>query len=116
MSRLRETNPAPSWKKSPDRFDSLWMIRDSVRRRDGLAYGALHDNDGDACAIGGFFDDNPNLCLKETLIDEVAAYNDSIPKHLSKKTRKRKVLEWLNAKIRSLTGPPTSKATSPSRS
>jgi len=79
------------------------MIRDSVRRRQALAYGKLHDGDL-SCAIGCFFDDNKNLALKTTIVDEVAAYNDSIPAHVSPKTRKRRVLEWLNAKLRVMQG------------
>lgn len=97
-----ETRSAPNT-PAPDYADSLWMIRDAVRGREGLIYGKLHDN-GESCAIGAFFDANPKLALQTKIIDEVATYNDSIPDTVSWKTRKRKVLEWLNWKIAVLAG------------
>jgi len=84
----------------PDTADSLYMIRDAVRRRDTLIKGALK-RDGNVCAIGAFFGDNPTLALKASLIDEVAAYNDSI-KTASPKVRRNRVLQWLNWKLKVL--------------
>lgn len=99
-----ETRDAPSWKTAPNYTDALYMIRDAVRRRDRLIYGKLNRPDGQHCAIGSFFADNPKLALQTSVIDEVAAYNDSIPPTASEKTRKRKVLEWLNFKLSALGG------------
>lgn len=80
------------------------MIRDSVRRREYLIYGKLDDGHGEHCAVGAFWADNPRAILRASLIDEVAAYNDSVPKGSSDKVRKRKVLAWLNFKLRVLSG------------
>ncbi len=102
-SKLRNTI-ACSNKPAPSYGDALYMIRDSVRRRDRLIHGRLHDGKGAHCAIGSFFTDNPKLALNTDLIDEVAAYNDSIPAHASPKERRRKVLAWLNFKLRALAG------------
>lgn len=90
---LRSTNDP-----APDKFDSLWMIRDSVERREGLIHGALRTPLG-VCAIGAFFDDNPKLALDNGLIDEVAAYNDSIPRTVPQRERRNRVLRWLTAKL-----------------
>jgi hypothetical protein len=76
------------------------MIRDSVRDAQGLAFGKLHDKEtGFSCAIGSFFDRNPKLALHSNLIDEVATYNDSIPKNVAPRTRRNRVLAWLNWKL-----------------
>lgn len=103
MANLRpecSTTTAPA---IPD-ADALYMIRDSVRKRGALIHGRLHDGKGNHCAIGAFFTDNPDAALHSSLIDEVAAYNDSIPATASAKTRKRKVLQFLNFKLRVLAG------------
>lgn len=102
MSKLRQTKPSSD--PAPEYPDALYMIRDAVRAQDGLIYGAMHNKYGEHCAIGSFFDANPKLALSEKIIDEVAAYNDSIPPTASLRTRKRKVLAWLNFKLRVLAG------------
>ena len=99
MSKLRPELHSGSGKPCPDTFDSFYMIRDAVRRRDKLIFGKLHDH-GESCAIGALFQDNPKLALSTDIVDEVAAYNDSIRNHISERTRKLKVLQWLNAKVR----------------
>jgi hypothetical protein len=101
---LRATVPAEPGCFSPQYDDALYMIRDSVRRRNLLIYGKLADARGEHCAIGAYFADNPKSALSYRIIDEVAAYNDSIPPATSEKTRRRKVLAWLNFKLQVLTG------------
>ena len=102
MSKLRNTQPGTN--PSPTYADSFYMIRDAVLRSKGLIYGTLTDSRGEHCAIGAFWADNPNLSLQNTVIDEVASYNDSIPKTASKKVRRTKVLAWLKWKLRVLAG------------
>jgi hypothetical protein len=102
VSKMRPEVVDAKGERSPDYADSIYMIRDSVRRRERLIFGKLNDGYGEHCAIGCFFADNPKLALQSKIIDEVATYNDSIPKHVSAITRKRKVLEWLNFKLRVL--------------
>lgn len=97
MSALRPTLDSASGSPMPDTFDAYYMIRDSVERRTGLIHGKLRDNGG-VCAIGAFFDDNPKLALPTRLVDEVAAYNDSL-KRCTPFTRRVKVLRWLTARI-----------------
>lgn len=112
MSKLRTTYSNDSGEKfpCPDRFDALYMIRDSVERRPGLLYGKLNDGNGHYCAIGAFWHDNPKLALPGGLVDEVAAYNDSIPKSASMYVRRNKVLRWLTKKLAYLS-PPKAKST-----
>lgn len=97
MSRLRPTLNSGSHSPCPDTFDSYYMIRDAVERRRGLIHGALRNGFG-VCAIGAFFDDNPHVALQTDIVDEVAAYNDSLRK-LTPYQRRTRVLRWLTAKL-----------------
>jgi len=101
VSKLR---PEVSTSSSPALPDdtALFMIRDSVARRRSLIYGRLHDGAGHHCALGSFWEDNPGFALNSSLIDEVAAVNDSVPKTATPQERWRKVNEWLRFKIASL--------------
>lgn len=102
MSKLRpECGSAAPGSSLPD-DTALFLIRDAVARRRSLIHGRLHDNQGRSCAIGAFWEDNPNTALKSSLIDEVAAVNDSIPKTATPHERWKKVNEWLRFKIASL--------------
>lgn len=99
MSKYRNTKPSDN--AAPDYPDSIYMIRDAVRRRDELIAGRLSDGHGGACAVGSFWDDNPTIALDEKVIDEVARYNDSV-KTSSPRVRRAKVLQWLNWKLQVL--------------
>ena len=81
---------------------ALFMIRDSVARRRSLIFGRLHDADGRHCALGCFWHDNPKVILHTTLVDEVAAVNDSVPKSATPQARWKKVNSWLRWKLRVL--------------
>lgn len=83
---------------------ALFLIRDSVARRRSLIYGRLHDGNGGHCAIGTFWEDNPHTTLNRSLIDEVAAVNDSIPQTATPHERWKKVNSWLRFKIAALAG------------
>jgi hypothetical protein len=83
---------------------ALFLIRESVAKRRLLIYGKLHDGHGEHCAIGAFWADNPNTVLHSSLIDEVAAVNDSIPPTATPRERWKKVNSWLRFKIAALTG------------
>jgi len=69
----------------------------AVRDCPGLSEGKLHDN-GSSCAIGAFWDAQPNATLSNDLIDEVAAVNDSVP-YMTKRQRRAHVLRWLRWKL-----------------
>lgn len=103
MSKLR---PECGSSKEPALADdtALFLIRDSVARRRSLGYGRLHDANGRSCAIGAFWDDNPKATLRSSLIDEVAAVNDSVPASATPHERWKKVNSWLRWKINVLAG------------
>lgn len=82
---------------------ALFLIRDSVGRRRELIHGRL-DKDGEHCAIGCFWADNPKAVLTSKLVDEVAAVNDSVPPSATPQERWKKVRSWLRWKIKVLTG------------
>ena len=102
MSRLRPEcgNGEPGSAIPND--TALFLIRDAVARRRSLIHGRLHDGRGHHCAIGAFWEDNPNCSLNRHLIDEVAAVNDSVPPSATAKERWQKVNEWLRFKVASL--------------
>lgn len=67
------------------------------------------DAHGEHCAIGSYFHVNARTALPESLVDEVAAVNDSVP-HLSEKKRKWHVARWLKWKLGTLGYPGYTKA------
>lgn len=76
--------------------DAYFRILQAVNKQRGLIHGKLHDHAGH-CAIGCAFDDGVPA-LPTSIIDEVAAYNDSFP-HLSRHERWRKVRDWLRFRL-----------------
>lgn len=84
------------------------MILSAVQRQRGLLHGKLHDH-GAHCAIGSYFQINNHTSLPDSLIDEVAAVNDSVP-HLSERGRKLHVARWLKWKLAQLGMPGVAKA------
>lgn len=103
MSRLRPEARNSTGTALPD-DTALFLIRDSVARRRSLIFGKLHDGNGAHCAIGAFWADNPGRTLHSSLIDEVAAVNDSVPQTATPQERWKKVNEWLRFKISAMTG------------
>lgn len=91
-SKLRKT-VSGSGNPCPERDTALLMIYTAVEKRDGLIHGKLHDGDNH-CAIGSYWDDNPNLALPGGMVDEVAMVNDSVP-HMTAVQRRAYVLKWL---------------------
>lgn len=107
MSHLRPECANPTRGDPPALPDvtALFLIRDAVARRRSLIYGRLHDGLGGHCAIGCFWEDNPKAVLHSSLIDEVSAVNDSIPRSASPHTRWKKVNEWLRFRVATLKNP-----------
>ena len=96
MSKLRPTLGTSTNPTAP--LDTaLYLIQQSVLRRDGLLHGKLDDGQGHFCAIGCLFEDH-RLVIETRLVDEVAAVNDSMPR-VNMVTRRRRVLDWLNWKL-----------------
>lgn len=81
---------------------ALFLIYDSVKQRQYLIFGRLHDGKGGHCALGTFWEDNPKAVLNTSLVDEVAAINDSIPETATPQERWKKVSSWLRWKMRVL--------------
>ena len=81
---------------------ALFLIRDAVARRKGLIHGRLNGPRGEHCALGCFWADNNGRVLHASLIEEVAAVNDSVPPSATPQERWKKVNEWLRFKISSL--------------
>lgn len=81
---------------------ALYLIRDSVAKRRSLIHGKLHDERGRHCALGAFWTDNPKAVIKASLVEEVAAVNDSIPPTATPKERWKKVNAWLRWRLKVL--------------
>ena len=101
MSKLRPEVGLSNRPAIPD-DTALFLIRDSVERCRELIFGKLHDGRGNHCAIGAFWYDNPTAILNASLIDEVAAVNDSVPPSATPHERWKKVDSWLRWKLRVL--------------
>jgi len=102
MSKLRPECRTVYGHAMPD-TTALFLIRDAVLRRRELIHGRLHNGAGGHCAIGAFWDDNPGAVLNSSLIDEVAAVNDSMC-DATPQQRWKKVSQWLRWKVRVLAG------------
>ncbi len=103
MSKFRSTECKDSNEPAMPDDTALFLIRESVAKRRELIFGRLNDGYGNHCAIGAFWEDNPKVTLHSSLIDEVAAVNDSVPESATAKERWKKVNSWLRFKIASLT-------------
>lgn len=97
--RGQETTAAYGKVSLPD-DTALYLIFQSVAKRRELIHGRLQDGYGGHCAIGCFWEDNPKATLNTTLIDEVAAVNDSIPPSATAKERWKAVNSWLRWKLK----------------
>jgi hypothetical protein len=105
MSKLRpECGTAGPGSIFVPRDTALFLIRDAVDRRHGLIHGHLHGPNKTHCAIGCFWADNPRAVLDSSLIDEVAAVNDSLGLNATPRQRWLKVRSWLRFKLRVLAG------------
>lgn len=102
VSKLRPHGVSESTASAMPDDTALFLIQQSVNRRRSLIYGRLRDGEGHYCAIGAFWEDNPKVTLHTSLIDEVAAVNDSVPPSATPKERWKKVNSWLRFKIASL--------------
>lgn len=101
MSKLRPTlNRSDGSRPCMTNGTAYMMILSAVQSRPGLVHGELKRH-GEYCAIGSYFEINKNTSLPETLVDEVAAVNDSVP-NLSELKRKEHVLRWLKWKLQIL--------------
>lgn len=98
MSNLR---PECSSSDRPSGFThdtALFRVYIAVSQQRKLVHGKLHDKKtGMSCAIGCAFDDGVQA-LPTSVIDEVAAYNDSFPK-ITPEQRWKKVHAWLKWRV-----------------
>ena len=84
----------------PDRGTAYLMVLNAVEAKRGLIHGQLH-NRGESCAIGSYFDVNPNCAIPHGMTDEIAAVNDSAPA-LTMLQRKQMVARWLRWRLTTL--------------
>lgn len=103
MSRLR---PECGSSNKPALTDetALYLIRDAVAKRRSLIYGRLDDGNGNYCAMGAFWEDNPEAVVYDRLLNEVASVNDSVPPSETAHKRWKKVNSWLRWRLRVLAG------------
>lgn len=104
MSKLRPELITPRSGSSLPDDTALFLIRDAVARRCHLIHGRLDGPNGEHCALGAFWADNPRAILNDSLCDEVAAVNDSVPPTATPHERWKKVNSWLRFKIKALAG------------
>jgi hypothetical protein len=97
MSKLRPTLNSGSAKPCMTNGTAYLMILNAVEQAPGLIHGKLRDGQN-YCAIGHYFERNDTTSLPESLIDEVAAVNDSMP-NLTMRQRKVRVARWLRWKL-----------------
>jgi len=100
MSRLRPELHDTSKPVTVTNGTAYYAILGAVDGQHGLCHGKLNDR-GMYCAIGSYFSIHPRDVLPTSLIDEVAAVNDSVP-HTTPKQRKRFVERWLRWKLTQL--------------
>lgn len=99
MSTLRpECNDNPH--KKPCLPDSMALrgVYKAVKKRRVLGYGKLRSSQG-PCAMGCFWDDNPEFAVNAGVLEQVAAVNDSVPPTATRSERRRHVLRWLEWKL-----------------
>ena len=100
MSKLR-----PGLCKSYDHalpdITAFYSIYGAVKAQPGLCHGRLHDRCGAHCAVGSLWATHSDITLHISLVDEVAAVNDSVP-HLTNKQRRAHVLRWLRWKLQAI--------------
>ena len=98
-SKLRPETHDSTAPALPDNT-AYYAIYGAVLAQTGLCHGRLDDGRGAHCAIGSLWatTNKGGITLHASLIDEVAAVNDSVP-HLSKRQRKAHVLRWLRWKL-----------------
>lgn len=110
-SKMRpETREGDGKRYCPTNGTAYLMVYNAVKSKDRLIAGKLHAN-GESCAIGSFWDVNPNCSLEFDFIDEVAAVNDSVVG--TPRQRRLVVMRWLRWKLKQAGMPGFEKATQP---
>lgn len=77
---------------------TLRAVYNAVKKRRILGYGKLRSSQG-LCAMGCFWDDNPKFAAPSSVVEMVAAVNDSVPPTATRRERRRHVLRWLEHKL-----------------
>ena len=100
MSKLRPTLIEARGEPALTTEQTYFRVLQAVSRRRGLIHGKLKDASGGRCALGCYFAES-EIALPTSVIEEIAAYNDSFPT-LCPQQRWRKVMAWLRHKVKSL--------------
>jgi hypothetical protein len=80
----------------------LRTLNRALAKRRGLAFGRLNGANGSHCAMGCFWAAEPGYSVTFSLIEQVAAVNDSVPKELGSSVRMRVVRNWVRNRMKSL--------------
>lgn len=105
MTKLRPECGTSSTKPVATQAYLLQRLHLALQTRRGLAFGQLRKpgkGSGSVCAMGCFWDDNPEYCVPSSLIDEVAAVNDSVPLEAGSRLRMKVVRNWVRARAKAL--------------
>lgn len=105
MKKSLRPECGPSDRPSLSDATAIFLIRDAVARRRLLIRGKLDDDKGRHCAMGAFWADNPGSVVRSSLLEEVATVNDSLPASATNKQRWKKVMQWLQWKMKTLAEP-----------
>lgn len=98
MSKLRPTLNPTTLPATQTGANAYYSIYAAVEQQKGLIHGRLHAGAGEHCAIGAYFDIHTRAVLPESLIDEVAAINDSCPSYYPS-VRREFVMRWLRWRL-----------------
>lgn len=97
-SQLRpETRDAAPGKYAPTGGTAYLLVLNAVQIQRGLIHGKFQRN-GEYCAIGSFFEAQPNAAMNYKLIDEITTVNDSVP-NATPRQRRLTVMRWLKWKL-----------------
>lgn len=97
MSKMRPELTGTGNRPAPTNGTAYYVIYNAVQAQPGLIHGKLHEG-REHCAIGSYFAQPNSAPLYETMIDEVATVNDSVP-YATKAERRAVVLRWLKWKL-----------------
>lgn len=98
MSHLRQECTTTEYRPALPDDHVLDLVLASVSRRRTLAHGHLNVG-AKHCALGWFWKDHPKAVVNTSLVDEIAAFNDSFPRATPQR-RWQRVVAWLRKRVR----------------
>lgn len=100
MSKLRPECRSAEAKRGPQHPSVIYArIFDLLSKRRGLIYGKLDGAAGEHCAMGCYWDRYSYDTVPTSIVDEIAAVNDSVKPGESKFKRWQRVRQYLRIKL-----------------